>query len=358
MTLQQQRSISHEIEYGLDNIISHFDPIILYFPRTIMTKKLGYQKIVHSKEEALQYFKQSNYIDCRINSFRYYSNPNLIFIDIDKKDFKDNKSFENALSITLKNIKEKLNGEPTVLWSGNGYHIIQPIEAIDFENQFNEILSFIYKEFGKDFDLFKEFLRFSKTYLSNGKSDPGFNPSPESCLLRIPGSINGKCLDNRAKRLSGNVKVKIIKEWNNVRSVVPNEYLERFTDYLIQKKIQENNNINQKYNNNNTCNYIPWIEQLLQTPIHESRKLVIWRVLCPYLVNIKRLSDSEATIIMRDWLQKCDLESGRKLDFNPELKIGYELKRVGNYLPPAFNKLKTEPEFSELYQILKDKGAL
>lgn len=50
---QQQRSstISNEIKSGLDFIINHFDQTILYFPRTIMTKKLGYQKIVSSKEE-------------------------------------------------------------------------------------------------------------------------------------------------------------------------------------------------------------------------------------------------------------------------------------------------------------------
>ena len=34
-----------------------------------------------------------------------------------------------ALFNTLRNIKEKLNGFPTVIWSGNGYHIIQPIEC-------------------------------------------------------------------------------------------------------------------------------------------------------------------------------------------------------------------------------------
>ena len=35
-----------------------------------------------------------------------------------------------ALTKTLNNIKVKLNGaNPTVLWSGRGYHIIQPIDC-------------------------------------------------------------------------------------------------------------------------------------------------------------------------------------------------------------------------------------
>ena len=31
---------------------------------------------------------------------------------------------------------------------------------------------------------------------------------------------------------------------------------------------------------------------------------------------------------MRDWLQKCNTDSGRKLDFNPEKKIRDDFKHV------------------------------
>ena len=41
-----------EIEKGLDFILYHLEKPTI-FPRTIMTKKLGYQKIVYSKERAL-----------------------------------------------------------------------------------------------------------------------------------------------------------------------------------------------------------------------------------------------------------------------------------------------------------------
>jgi threonyl-tRNA synthetase len=128
-----------EIENGLDFILKHFDQDRL-FPRTIMTKNLGYQKEVFSKEEALQFFKESDFIDCRINAFPSYTEykglqrypPDLIFIDIDKKDFKTSIGFEVALSTTLKNIKVKLGNNnndiyPTVLKTGRGYHIILPI---------------------------------------------------------------------------------------------------------------------------------------------------------------------------------------------------------------------------------------
>jgi hypothetical protein len=63
----------------------------------------------------MRYFEQSDFVDCRINNFPSFTNykgiqrypPDSILIDIDRSTFKDNKSFENAVSKTLKNIKEK-----------------------------------------------------------------------------------------------------------------------------------------------------------------------------------------------------------------------------------------------------------
>jgi hypothetical protein len=58
---------SKKILDGLDFILSHFQEPI--FPRKIMTKQLGYQVEVFNREEALEYFKNSNYEDCRINAY-------------------------------------------------------------------------------------------------------------------------------------------------------------------------------------------------------------------------------------------------------------------------------------------------
>ena len=41
------------------------------------------------------------------------------------------RGLESVLSQTLRIIRLKLNGSPTVLWTGNGYHIYQPIDALD-----------------------------------------------------------------------------------------------------------------------------------------------------------------------------------------------------------------------------------
>ena len=122
-----------QVEIGLDFILSQLEEPTI-FPRTIMTKKLGYQKIVYSKEIALKHFIESDFIDCRINAFPSLKEgatwiPDLLFIDLDLTNFKTEKLLQVTLIKTLKSIKEKLdnNAHPTVLWSGNGYHVILPV---------------------------------------------------------------------------------------------------------------------------------------------------------------------------------------------------------------------------------------
>jgi hypothetical protein len=124
---------------SLDFILSHLQEPI--FPRKIMTKDLGYQVEIFNKQEALVYFKSSRYEDSRINAYPIFTNYHSInitpisflMVDLDLKDFggdskkKERKLLERALSKTLQNIKEGIGGNPTVLWTGNGYHIYQPI---------------------------------------------------------------------------------------------------------------------------------------------------------------------------------------------------------------------------------------
>ena len=202
-----------------------------------MTKKLGYQRIVYSKERALEHFIESDFIDCRINAFPSLKEgatwiPELLFIDLDLSNFNSKKSLQVALNKTLKNIKEKLdnNAHPTVLWSGNGYHVILPVYCpIELER---------IQEFQEFDNPSERFLRFAKDNLSNNKADKANNPSFRSCLLRIPNSFNAKCLA-KGESLE-NSKVKIIQEWNRDRPSIK-YLLQDFRRYLINQKIKELN---------------------------------------------------------------------------------------------------------------------
>ena len=185
--------------------------------------------------------------------------PNLLFIDLDLEDFESEKSLRLALDKTLKNIKEKLGNsndndnygyaQPTVLFRG-GYHIYQPVYCpTALENV---------TEFQKFENPSQEFLRFAKDNLSNGKADKKSNPSFRSCLLRIPGSINSKY----------DRKVTIVQKWNKVRPPIAREFIEEFRTYLIQKKIDKNEQrqkmlLKLKRQNKNTINrnYYEWIDK-------------------------------------------------------------------------------------------------
>ena len=337
-----------EIEIGLNFILSHLEKPTI-FPRTVMTKKLGYQRLVYSKEEALEHFKESNFIDCRINAFPALKEgatwiPELLFIDLDLSNFNTKKSLQIGLDNTLKSIKEKLgnNAHPTILWSGNGYHIILPVFC---PMELERIQEF------QEFDNPSErFLRFAKDNLSNNKADKANNPSFRSCLLRIPNSFNSKCLANGES--FENSKVKIVQECNRDRPSIKS-LLSDFRRYLINQKINDLNKkrklerrLRLKSNSN-----IFWIEKLLNTPISDFRKNVINLILAPYLVNIKNLSYQESFNILIEWLKRCD--SIRKLDFNPmplaksALNIATQKK-----IPPM--KLQTlKNRNSEIYQILQ-----
>jgi hypothetical protein len=346
---------NEQITEGLEFILAHFSQERL-FPRTIMTKKLGYQKEIFSKEEALSYFQESDSLDCRINAFPSHIEyhgiqrypPDFIFIDIDKNNFKTEKGLNLAFSTTLKNIKEKLsddsnidNGEvcPTVLNTGGGYHIYQPIYGIILE----EI---------KDFTVLtvtpsNDFLRFAKDYLTNGKADKKSNPSFKSSLLRIPYSINSKY----------NNEVTIIQRWNGYRPSIKYLLLD-FKTWLIDRKIKQEiaekrSGKREKYiQKDNQTGSIPWIEKLLQTPIEDYRKNAVSLILSLYLINIQKKSYEESFTILKDWLDRCN--ELKRLDFDAGYRIKYSLNSAlkSKILPMKLETLK-ERNY-ELYQIIID----
>jgi Primase X len=331
----------------------------------------------------MKHFEQSDFVDCRINNFPSFTNykgiqrypPDSIFIDIDRSTFKYDKSFENALSTTLKNIKEKLNGHPTVNNSGNGYHIIQPIECPIILEQINNFQK--YQD--KGFFISQEFLRFVEIFLSNGKSDSRHYPSFKSCQIRVPSSFNGKCLDNKDKRLSGNYRVKTLQKWNGYRPSITREFLEDFRTYLEQKITDQencyntnnnnyNNNLRYKDNNSNHYYYcynnhrIEWIEKILLYPIEDCRKIIIDLVLGPYLINIKKMSYDESYRVIKEWIDKCN--NLKKLD-NYQNFVNYRVhsalktaSKKGMIGPMSLYKIKTDDKYRKLYTLLlKDKSS-
>ena len=92
-----------------------------------------------------------------------------------------------------------------------------------------------------------------------------------------------------------------------------------------------------------------WIEKLLQTPIEDGRKYALWKILCPYLVNIKKLEYEESFEILKMWLEKCN--NLRQLDFNSYTEIKFKLSNVKHYNPISMKNLAIDNK--ELYLFIK-----
>jgi hypothetical protein len=360
----QDNAIDHrKVQDGLDFILNHFQEPI--FPRKIMTRQLGYQVEIFNKEEALEYFKDSNYEDCRINaypSFTEYHGINrtpisFLMVDLDLKDFADEKKKGRAiLNKTLQKIKETIGGKPTVLWTGNGYHVYQPVSGFILE-EYETFYEFT-KYFDKD--LTSMFIQFAEEYFTDYGADRLHNPTMKSCLVRIPGSLNSKCV---TKEEQDAAEVKIIQKWDGSRPPIQ-PLLRYFRIWLIQKKIDDMEELKKQEKKHTkfqmmvskgqeSTKTIKWIEKgISEHPLSDHRKYIIWRILSPYLLNVKKLPKEEAYSVMKEWLDKCDkLE---KLNFNPKIKIRDGLKGASKgYFPISMEKLKEENR--QLYDVVLDR---
>jgi hypothetical protein len=107
-------------------------------------KRQGYQLEAFNKEEALRYYKSSDYNDCRINAYPPYTEyhginrtpVSFLMVDLDLKDFGGNASKQLFLEKVLRNTLEKIKDfgrNPTILWTVNGYHIYQPVVGFILE---------------------------------------------------------------------------------------------------------------------------------------------------------------------------------------------------------------------------------
>ncbi|MFL6393364.1 MAG: DNA primase noncatalytic subunit PriX, partial [Nitrososphaeraceae archaeon] len=130
-----------------------------------------------------------------------------------------------------------------------------------------------------------------------------------------------------------------------------------FKTWLTQKRVDEELN-NAKFQmtvskNQERTNTIKWIEKgILEHPLPDHRKYIIWRILSPYLLNVKKLPKEEAYSVMKEWLDKCDkLE---KLSFNPKIQIKDGLRGASKgYFPISMEKLKEENR--QLYDVVLDR---
>jgi hypothetical protein len=352
------------VREGIDFILSHFEGRQQLFPRKISTAfSSNKQFTVYNKEQILNECIKANFIDCRINAYpvldnnnyHSYSNiqaPNLIFIDIDldkNLSYQEAKTkLEKLKSKSMKIIKEKLEGcQPTILWTGNGYHFYividsRPLELIKELSELSQKPS-------------EEFLKYAELIFSNKKKDSSHNPSFKSSLLRIPYTFNSKNLNRKDEPGQIRSEIKIIQEFdkNFVQSIniklirdfrlwLADIDLKRKKTSRFQNKsceITSKSGIVKKYF---------WIEKLLQTPLPCFRRYCLYRILVPYVVNVRKLNSEKCFDVLKTWLDKCNMIS--KISFNVESEIRTRLFAVKDYEPLSLYKLRSEN--ADLYYLL------
>lgn len=193
---------------------------------------------------------------------------------------------------------------------------------------------------------------FAERYLSANKCDKGNYPALKSCLIRIPGSLNSKC-----KAAGIDAEVKIIQRWDGHRP----DYrllLGSFHAYLVGRQpssrpISSKTLLPLQQYGEEGGKVIPWIEKLLQTPIDDYRKEVIFWILVPYLCTIKDMQDDEIHRVVDEWLDKCEelrgLEPSRR-DFARRIDDAIEWARDNDKLPTKLQTIKED--YPDLYKKL------
>jgi hypothetical protein len=216
---------SEIIKKNLHFILSHFNNQKHVFPRSIMTLKTKGPIFSDSEDDIFQHFSESEFKDCKINGYPlfdkeddYRLSPSFIFIDLDLSICNTCKYPKRKLDYILKEALNKMEktvkGFPTVLWTGDGYHIYMPARFCNPDDKEKEKC---YKELVSRYDnensttsssvnnkMTTEFMKFTCKYFTTNHIDLDHISCIHSFYVSVPGTINSKL----------NSKVELIQAWD------------------------------------------------------------------------------------------------------------------------------------------------
>jgi hypothetical protein len=278
----------------------------------------GGQFPVDSIEQIISAYDRAERKDCRLNGFAFdpenklRQGPSLIFGDVDNHD-------QYELKKILKRMKEKLIvAYPTIIDSGRGFHIIQPLDVSTFSDTlppdwFVKAQEQKWSGFAKG--ITDEYLRFGERFLTGKEADPCHSPSIKSCLLRPPGTVNSK----------NNAEVKVIQEWDGTRPpaslLLGDFYTAKLQEYntrldeIVKERPKRRRRLSKPFKSTGSY-YDSYIIPILETPVPDFRDTIIAVVIVPYLLNIKGLPENQVYQITENWLRQCDVLCPLKFDYS------------------------------------------
>jgi hypothetical protein len=225
---------SEIIKKNLHFILSHFNNQGHVFPRSIMTLKTKGPIFSDSEDGIFEHFLESEFKDCKINGYPLFDkdddnrlSPIFIFIDLDLSICNTCKypkrKLDYILKETLNKMEKTVNGFPTVLWTGDGYHIYLPARLcnpdvekekcyIKFASRHDDENSSSLSSSVNN-ELTTEFMRFTCKYFTNNHIELDHISWIDSFYVLVPGTFNSKL----------NLKVELIQAWDgkiaNIQSI-------------------------------------------------------------------------------------------------------------------------------------------
>ena len=204
---------------------------------------------INSKEEILQKCREADYKECLINAYpenleingMLIQSPNFVLIDLDislcKTCVYPIRKLDYLLKQTLMQIKEDIHGQPTVLWTGNGYHIYLPVQVPILDTKYEFSKGRFQNLFSLnsrycDYYVSEVFMQFVERCLTGGKSDLSHQTRYSNSMVRIPDTYN---IDSLRKGMSlEKSRVKILQAWNgNIIDINP--LIQKFEVWLSQQ---------------------------------------------------------------------------------------------------------------------------
>jgi hypothetical protein len=358
---------------GINSLVSMFEVIGQpVFPRNIMTAKYTGFFTVNDIGQIFDAFERASFKDCRISAYPPVKEdsmliPNLSLLDLDydhpliynsSKEYAD-QMLKSKVNKVLKRLQLTYNiNNFMVMHTGNGRHIVIPFlfdTPFEYIEEFSTYLPLMASKNRKNANniISEEFLPFAKKYLSNNQADLGNHPNFASMFLRVPGTIN-------MKMKYGTMEiVQIEHEWNYESYTIPgfgDLHLDTnlFYDFMHHLALVAGNhqtknrfmraaNETTRNKNKNTSRYYKWIEILWNTGVSDCRKRIIWLILSPYAINIKKMSYQDAFAWIKQWVDRCNIISKFDPNYNIDEKIDYYLNvaKDNGYFPPSLEKLST-----------------
>ncbi|MPZ06071.1 MAG: DNA primase noncatalytic subunit PriX [Nitrososphaeraceae archaeon] len=374
---------------GINSLISMFEiigqPI---FPRNIMTAEYSGFFTVHDIGQLFDAFERASFKDCRISAYPQAKEnnmliPNLLLLDLDydhrlitdnSKEYAD-QILRTKVNKILKRLQLTYHiSNFMVMRTGNGRHILLPFlfdTPFEYVEEFSMYLPLMRSKSKKNVSniISEEFLPFAKKYLSNNQADLGNHPNFASLFLRVPGTIN-------MKMKYGTIEiVKIEHEWSYESDTIPgfgdlHPDTDIFYDFMhhlalaagnYQTKNRFGGATNSTTRKKNTSRSYNWVEVLWDTGVSDCRKRILWLILTPYAINVKKMLHQDAFIWVKQWADRCDSITKFDPNYNIEEKIDYYLNvaKDTGYLPPSLEKLATYQwkltDGIDLYDLIKNK---